>query len=126
VSNFGKFSIFSDIFINLNDFLQIIGFSSILYYKYDTYFSLLKKIIYEHTDHWNTHIPRWTQKFKYLYSLHMFCNALNFYKKYNNTQIVSKIYNFWYVIKSHCNKVHIKNSSRNSNIVSKVFDLKLI
>jgi hypothetical protein len=43
VSNFDKFSIFSDIFINLNDFLQIIGFSSILYYKYDTYFSLLKK-----------------------------------------------------------------------------------
>jgi hypothetical protein len=36
VSNFGKFSNFSDIFANLNDFLQIIEFSSMLYYKYDT------------------------------------------------------------------------------------------
>jgi hypothetical protein len=43
VSNFCNFSNVFDIFANLNDFLQIIGFSSILYYKYDTYFSLFQK-----------------------------------------------------------------------------------
>jgi hypothetical protein len=57
-------------FSNLNAFLQIIGFSFILYYKYDTYFSLLQKqIIYEHTNYCHTHIPRGTQKIKYLYTL---------------------------------------------------------
>jgi hypothetical protein len=81
VSNFGTFSNFSDIFANLKDFLQIIEFSSMLYYKYDTYFSLLKKIIYKCTDHWNTHIPCGTQKIQiFVYSLHRFCNALIFYK----------------------------------------------
>jgi hypothetical protein len=69
VSNFGKFSNFSDIFANLNDFLQIIEFSSMLYYKYDTYFSLLKKsyisvltigILIYLVGH---------KKFKYLYTL---------------------------------------------------------
>jgi hypothetical protein len=90
VSNFCDFSNFFDIFANLNDFLQIIGFSSILYYKYDTYFSLLKKMIYEHTDHWNTHIPCGTQKFKYLYTLCIGFVMHYFYKKCNNTQIFSK------------------------------------
>jgi hypothetical protein len=81
VPNIGKFSNFSDIFANLNDFLQIIGFSSMVYYKYDTYFSLLKKIIYKRTDHWNTHISHGTQKIQiFVYSLHKFCNALIFYK----------------------------------------------
>jgi hypothetical protein len=73
VSNFCNFfKCFFDIFANLNDFLQIIGFSSILYYKYDTYFSLFqktKKIIYEHANYCDTHIPRGTQKIKYLYTL---------------------------------------------------------
>jgi hypothetical protein len=70
VSNFCIFQTFLIFFANLNVFLQIIGFNSILHYKYDTYFSLLqKKIMYERTNHCNTHIPSGTQKFKYLYTL---------------------------------------------------------
>jgi hypothetical protein len=79
VSNYGKFSNFSDIFANLNDFLQIIGLVLCCTTSMIHTFHFFKKIIYKRTDHWNTHIPRGTKKFKYLYT-HGLCNALNFYK----------------------------------------------
>jgi hypothetical protein len=81
VSNFCDFSNFFDIFANLNDFLQIVGFSSILYYKYDTYFSLLQK------NHIRAYRPleysytMWDTKIQiFVYSLHRFYNALFFIK----------------------------------------------
>jgi hypothetical protein len=81
VSNFCIFFKLFDIFANLNDFLQIIGFSSIFYYKYDTYFSLLLKKIYMSIPTIGILIyPVGHKNQIFVYSLHRFLIALIFYK----------------------------------------------
>jgi hypothetical protein len=90
-----------------------------------TFHSFEKKIIYGHIEHWNTHSPCGSHKFKYLYTLCIGFVVHGFLIKCNNTQIVSKNYKLLYVIKLHYSTVPKNVSSRISKVILKVFDLVL-